>query len=52
MTPEVVAKLKPYGEVAIWNAPSKDAPEDVPAAVKKFRDMGVDGMIDITGKGH
>ena len=52
VTPEVVAKLKPYGEVAIWNAPSKDAPSDVPAAVKKFRDMGVDGMIDMTGKGH
>lgn len=52
VTPEVVAALKPYGEVAIWNAPSKDAPADVPAAVAKFRAMGVDGMIDISGKGH
>jgi Uncharacterized conserved protein (DUF2181) len=52
VTPEVVAALKPYGEVAIWNAPSKHAPDDVAAETQRFRDMGVDGMIDLTGKQH
>lgn len=52
VTPEVVAALKPYGEVAIWNAPSKHAPDDVEAETRRFREMGVDGMIDLTGKAH
>lgn len=52
VTPEVVAALKPYGEVAVWNAPSKDKPADIPAATKRFRDMGVDGMIDLSAGDH
>lgn len=47
VTPEVVAQLKPYGKIAIWNDPSSYKPQDVEADIRRFRAMGVDGVIDL-----
>lgn len=47
VTREIVQALKPFGKVAIWNSPSTYNPADVVAAIAKFREWGVDGMIDI-----
>lgn len=52
VTPEVVEKLKPYGKVAIWNDTSSFNPKDVEAEIRRFRGMGVDGVIDLMTKGH
>src|SRR5262249_14241314 len=46
-TPEVVARLKPYGFVAIWNEPKTFNPKSIPEAEAQFRAMGVDGYIDL-----
>lgn len=43
----VVAKLRPAGRVGIWNDPSTYSPVDVDADAKRFRAMGVDGVIDL-----
>ncbi len=50
VTPELVAQLKPYGKVAVWNDPSVDSPKDIAAATARFRAMGVDGTIDLRQK--
>lgn len=50
VTPDIVAKLKPYGKIAIWNSPYTYNPVDVKAEVEKFRQWGVDGIIDIMTK--
>ncbi|RCK81425.1 MAG: hypothetical protein OZSIB_2294 [Candidatus Ozemobacter sibiricus] len=47
VTREIVQALKPYGKIAIWNSPSTYHPADVEAEIRKFREWGVDGMIDI-----
>lgn len=47
VTPQVVAKLEPHGDVAIWNTPSVYAPRDVAEATRKLRAMGVTSMIDL-----
>lgn len=47
VTPDVVEKLKPYGKIAIWNDPASFKPQDVEAEVRRFRQMGVDGVIDL-----
>lgn len=47
VTPEVVAELKPHGTVSVWNNPRSFLPGDLDEARQKFRDMGVDGMIDL-----
>ena len=52
VTPEVVETLKPHGTVSIWNDPKTFLPEDKALAAKRFREMGVDGMIDLRGKGE
>jgi menorin-like protein len=52
VTPEVVATLKPHGTVSIWNDPKTFLPENKEIATKRFREMGVDGMIDLRGKGE
>jgi hypothetical protein len=45
VTPELVEKLKPYGEVAVWGYPNKgETPKQAHDAMRK---AGVDGMIDI-----
>jgi hypothetical protein len=50
VTPEVVKTLKPHGSVSIWNDPKTYLPEDKKTAEKRFREMGVDGMIDLRGQ--
>lgn len=52
VTPEVVEKLKPYGKIAIWNDTASFNPRDVEAEIRRFRGMGVDGVIDLMQKGH
>lgn len=47
---QVIETLKPYGTISIWNDPKSFAPDDLAAAERKFREMGVDGMIDLRGK--
>ncbi len=47
VTREIVQTLKPFGRVAIWNSPSTYNPADTAAEIAKFREWGVDGMIDI-----
>lgn len=47
VTPNIVRQLKPYGSVSIWNDPKSYLPEDLKAARQGFREMGVDGMIDL-----
>lgn len=47
VTPAIVASLKRFGMIAIWNDPGSYRPSDIPAATAKFRAMGVDGMIDL-----
>lgn len=47
VTPEVVEKLKPYGKIAIWNDPASYKPRDIEADIRRFRAMGVDGVIDL-----
>ena len=43
----VVDTLKPHGSVSIWNHPKSFLPEDFEKATQEFRDLGVDGMIDL-----
>lgn len=52
VTPEVVQTLKPHGTVSIWNDPKTFLPEDKKIAARRFREMGVDGMIDLRGAGE
>lgn len=52
VTPEVVAQLKPHGFVSIWNDPSTYSPADLQAETRRFREMGVDGMIDLRNTPH
>lgn len=47
VTPEVVQQLKPHGLVSIWNDPKSYIPDDLERASREFREMGVDGMIDL-----
>ncbi len=47
VTPMLVSKLKPYGQIAIWNDPGTFKPVDVAATTAQFRAMGVDGIIDL-----
>lgn len=47
VTREIVQSLKAFGKVAIWNDPGSYSPKDVAAEVGKFRQWGVEGMIDI-----
>jgi hypothetical protein len=47
VTPQIVAALRPYGRVAIWNSPRTYDPSDVALAAEQFRAMGCNGMIDI-----
>jgi len=42
-----VARLKPHGQVAIWNDPSSFSPPDIDAEIRRLRALGVDGMIDL-----
>jgi hypothetical protein len=44
--PNVIAALKPFGKIAIWNSPA-NAPRDIPREIARLRAMGVDGMIDL-----
>lgn len=46
---EIVETLRPYGTVSIWNDPKTWAPGDKDEAIKRFRSMGVEGMIDLRG---
>lgn len=50
VTPQVVARLKPHGSVSIWNDPRSYLPDDEELETRRFREMGVDGMIDLRGK--
>ena len=50
VTPQVVARLKPHGSVSIWNDPRSYVPDDEELETRRFREMGVDGMIDLRGK--
>lgn len=43
----VVETLKPHGTVSIWNHPKSFLPDDFERATREFREMGVDGMIDL-----
>ena len=52
VTPEIVKKLEPYGNVSIWNSPSTFDPTDVNKEVEKFRGWGVTGMIDLMTSHH
>jgi hypothetical protein len=45
--PKVIATLKPYGRVSIWNDPKTYAVADVKAETQRLRVMGVDGVIDL-----
>lgn len=47
VTPEVVATLKPHGNIGVWNNPLTYDPGDIPTDTARFRDMGVDGTIDL-----
>lgn len=52
VTPEIVQSLKEHGHVSIWNDPSSWSPADLKAEEQRFRDMGVDGMIDLRNTPH
>lgn len=52
VTPEVVAQMKPHGMVSIWNDPNTWKPADVDAEIRRFREMGVDGIIDLRQASH
>jgi hypothetical protein len=43
----VVETLKPFGSISIWNDAGTFNPPDVDAEIRRFRDLGVDGMIDL-----
>jgi len=43
----VVARLRPHGEVCVWNHLRSYAPANIARARAKFRSIGVDGMIDL-----
>lgn len=45
VTREVIRALKPFGRIAIWNAPELTTPEWLDQL--QLRLMGVDGMIDL-----
>lgn len=45
LTPAVVAALRPYGRVAIWNTPQLWDPR--PDERDRLRAQGIDGMIDL-----
>lgn len=49
VTPEIVERLSPHGDVSIWNSPRTHRLEafEVEAEVQRFRDMGVTGVIDL-----
>jgi glycerophosphoryl diester phosphodiesterase len=44
-SPGVVHALHPYGRIAIWNIPGVTNPRE--DDVRRLREMGVDGMIDL-----
>ncbi|HEY4001909.1 MAG TPA: DUF2181 domain-containing protein [Candidatus Xenobia bacterium] len=46
-TPETVQHLKAHGHIALWNDPKRWKPGDVEATTQRFRDLGVDGVIDL-----
>jgi len=50
VTPEAVGSLKSYGSISVWNDPASYAPDDLEAERQRFREMGVDGMIDLRAK--
>ncbi|HNX75405.1 MAG TPA: DUF2181 domain-containing protein [Candidatus Rifleibacterium sp.] len=52
VTPEIVKKLEPYGNVSIWNSPSTFDPTDVKKEVDRFRSWGATGMIDLMTSHH
>jgi hypothetical protein len=45
VTRDIIRQLKPYGRIAIWNAPELTTPEWLDQL--QLRLMGVDGMIDL-----
>ncbi len=49
VTPEIVERLSPHGDVSIWNSPRTHRlqPSEVEAETQRFRDMGVTGVIDL-----
>ena len=52
VTPKVVETMKPHGMVSIWNDPSTYNPQNLADDIRRFREMGVDGMIDLRNTPH
>jgi len=44
--PNVIAALRPFGKIAIWNDP-RIAPGNIVEETRRLRSIGVDGMIDL-----
>ncbi|MBC7644692.1 MAG: DUF2181 domain-containing protein [Thermoleophilia bacterium] len=44
--PNVIAALRPFGKIAIWNDP-RIAPGNIAEETSRLRSIGVDGMIDL-----
>lgn len=47
VSPTVIAALRPYGKVAIWNSPEIYSPTDIDAERARLRAMSVNGTIDL-----
>ncbi len=50
VTPQIVERLEAHGNVSIWNSPSSyplDGPDAIAAEAERFREMGVEGIIDL-----
>lgn len=50
VTPQIVERLEAHGNVSIWNSPrtyALDGPDAIAADAQRFRDMGVEGIIDL-----
>jgi hypothetical protein len=56
VTPETVAALRPHGEVAVWTDAAHFDPVErygrESAAIRAFRSMGVNGMIQMAHAQH
>lgn len=49
VTPELVAKLRPFGKVGVWNDPAISRPADLAAERARFLAMGCEGIVDLRG---
>lgn len=52
VTAEVVAALRRFGKIAVWNSPDIWSPTNIAEATTRLRGLGVDGTIDLRVAGQ